>query len=74
MQMGNDEFEAIEKSLEEMDVKIKQLKKRKTELLLAAQPFMKELKRVNKEKAKYLEKELRAIAKEKNVKKKAIKE
>ena len=69
-----DEFEAIEKTLEDMDEKMKQLKKRKTELLLAAQPFMKELKRVNKEKAKYLEKELRAIAKEKNVKKKAIKE
>jgi archaellum component FlaC len=69
-----DEFEAIEKSLEDMDTKMKQLKKRKTELLLAAQPFMKELKKVNKEKAKHLEKELKAITKEKNVKKKAIKD
>lgn len=68
-----DEFKAVEKTLEDLNVKIKQLKKRKSELILVAQPLMKDLKNVNKEKRKYLEKELKAIAKEKNIKKKEIK-
>ncbi|MFX0000342.1 MAG: hypothetical protein ACFE9Q_09330 [Candidatus Hodarchaeota archaeon] len=68
-----EEFKAVEKSLEDLNIKIKMIKKRKTELILAAQPLMKELKNINKEKAKYLQKELKAITKEKNIKKKAIK-
>ena len=68
-----DEFNAVEKSLDELNLKIKELKKRKTELILVAQPLMKDLKHINKEKAKYLEKELKSIIKEKNVKIKAIK-
>ncbi len=68
-----DEFKVIEKSIEDLNVKIKQLKKRKTELILAAQPLMKDLKNVNKEKVKYLDKELKAITKEKIIKKKEIK-
>ena len=68
-----DEFNACEKSLEEMSLRIKELKKRKNELLLAAQPLMKDLKSVNKDKAKYLEKELKLIDKEKQTKIKAMK-
>ncbi|MFX1489861.1 MAG: hypothetical protein ACFFBI_11975 [Promethearchaeota archaeon] len=68
-----DEFNACEKSLEEMSLRIKELKKRKNELLLAAQPLMKALKSVNKEKGKYLEKELKLINKEKDIKIKAAK-
>ncbi len=68
-----DEFKLIEKSIEDLNVKIKKLKKRKTELILAAQPLMKDLKNVNKEKTKYLDKELKAITKEKIIKKKEIK-
>ncbi|MFX1569260.1 MAG: hypothetical protein ACFFCV_12925 [Promethearchaeota archaeon] len=68
-----DEFNACEKSLEEMNLRMKELKKRKNELLLAAQPLMKELKGVNKEKAKHLEKELKSITKEKDTRIKAIK-
>jgi len=67
------EFKVVEKTLEELNVKIKQLKKRKTELILVAQPLMKDLKNINKEKAKYLDKELKAITKEKVIKKKEIK-
>ena len=43
-----DEFKAVEKTLEDLNVKIKQLKKRKTELILVAQPLMKDLKNINK--------------------------
>ena len=68
-----DEFNACEKSLEDMQLRIKELKKRKNQLLLAAQPLMKELKNVNKEKTKYLGKELKQIVKEKETKIKAIK-
>lgn len=68
-----DEFKAVEKTLDELNLKIKELKKRKNELILAAQPLMKDLKHVNKEKAKYLDKELRLIIKEKNIKMKAVK-
>jgi chromosome segregation ATPase len=66
------EFNAVEKSLNELHLKIKELKKRRTELTLAAQPLMKDLKSVNKEKTKFLNKELKSIIKEKNIKKKAI--
>ncbi len=68
-----DEFKAVEKNLDELNLKIKELKKRKSELIIAAQPLMKDLKHVNKEKARYLDKELRLIIKEKNIKMKAVK-
>ena len=66
------EFNAVEKSIDELELKIKELKKRKRELILAAQPLMKDLKNVNKEKTKFLNKELKAITKETNIKKKDI--
>ncbi len=68
-----DEFNVIEKTLDELNLKIKELKKRKNELILAAQPLMKDLKHVNKEKAKFLDKELKSIIKEKNIKMKTVK-
>jgi hypothetical protein len=68
-----DEFKAVERSLEEFKSKMKELKKRKNELIIAAQPLMKDLKNINKEKAKYLDKELKSIIKEKATKIKAIK-
>ena len=68
-----DEFNACEKSIEELNLRVKELKKKKNQLLLAAQPLMKELKNVNKEKTKYLGKELKQIVKEKETKIKAIK-
>lgn len=66
------EFNAVEKTLDELELKRKELKKRKRELIIAAQPLMKDLKNVKKEKTKFLNKELKAIAKEKNIKKKII--
>lgn len=68
-----DEFNACEKSIEELNLRVKELKKKKNQLLLAAQPLMKELKNLNKEKTKYLGKELKQIVKEKETKIKAIK-
>ena len=66
------EFNAVEKSIDELELKTKELKKRKRELILAAQPLMKDLKKVKKGKTKFLNKGLKAITKEKSVKKKAI--
>ena len=62
----------IIKTIDELELKKKELKKRKRELIIAAQPLRKNLKNVTKEKMEILDKELKAITKEKDVKKKSV--
>ncbi len=64
------EFNQVIKAIEELDIKKKELNKRKRELILAAQPLRKNLKNLTRGKTEILKKELKAITKEKNFKKK----
>ncbi len=66
------EFNQIIKTIDELDIKKKELKKRKRELIIAAQPLRKNLKNITKDKIEILNKKLKAITKEKVVKTKAF--